>query len=46
MLSLQNLPTQRWTEKEIDEILAVAYCRRAQFAQAQSHLKAIAQPQL
>jgi hypothetical protein len=38
VLFLQRLPTNSWTEKEIETILSRAYMWRATFDDAQSHL--------
>lgn len=39
VMFLQNLPTQRWTEKNIDIILSQAYMWRTIFGAAPSHLQ-------
>lgn len=38
MLFLQKLPTQDWSEKEVEVVLSRAYMWRASFGNAQSHL--------
>lgn len=39
VMFLQNLPTQRWTDKDIDIILSQAYMWRTIFGAAPSHLQ-------
>ena len=40
LLLLQNLPTQNWTEDQIERLLAKAYMLKYSFADAPRHLRA------